>query len=79
MGVKRVPSYTDIVMKQAANWIVTGLVLCILMLGGCLVTPEPLTETEVRSRVDQDLGALTRDQEPVVGAIDLYEAMARAL
>ena len=79
MGVKRIPSYTDIAMKQAANWKVTGLVSCILMLGGCMVMPEPLTETEVRSRVDQDLGALTQDQEPVVGAIDLYEAMARAL
>jgi len=34
---------------------------------------------EVQSRAQDDRGILTRDQEPVFGPIDLYEAMARAL
>ena len=33
----------------------------------------------MRSRVQEDRAVLTKDQEPVSGPIDLYEAMARAL
>ncbi len=51
----------------------------VLSIVGCAVTPKVLTEAEIRSRVAQDMRALTEDQEPVRGAIDVYEAMARAL
>jgi len=43
------------------------------------VTPQVLTEEEITTRVSQDLQNLTKDQDPIKGPIDLYEAMARAL
>ena len=46
---------------------------------GCSVTPQVLTEEEITMRVSQDLQNLTKDQDPIKGPIDLYEAMARAL
>jgi outer membrane protein TolC len=38
-----------------------------------------LTKDEVQSRVKEDRAILTKDQEPLNGPMDLYEAMARAL
>jgi outer membrane protein TolC len=46
---------------------------------GCAIKPIPLTEDEVQSRVNEDRAVLTKDQEPLNGPVDLYEAMARAL
>src|SRR5262249_30708677 len=46
---------------------------------GCAITPIPLTADEVQSRVKGDRAVLTKDQEPLAGPVDLYEAMARAL
>ncbi len=51
----------------------------VMLIAGCTVVPKVLTDAEIRSRVDQDMHALTEDQEPIRGPIDLYEAMARAL
>jgi len=48
-------------------------------LNSCAIKPIPLTTDEVQSRVQEDRAVLTKDQEPVTGPIDLYEAMARAL
>ena len=45
----------------------------------CTVLPKPLTELEVTNRVDADLGSLYAAQEPVRGAIDFHEAVARGL
>ena len=53
--------------------------LALIGLSGCAIKPIPLTTDEVRSRVQEDQAVLTKDQEPVSGPIDLYEAMARAL
>jgi len=53
--------------------------LAVIGLSSCAVKPIPLTTTEVQSRVQEDRAVLTKDQEPVSGPIDLYEAMARAL
>ena len=53
--------------------------LAVTGLNSCAITPIPLTSEEVKSRVKEDRAALTHDQEPVSGPIDLYEAMARAL
>jgi outer membrane protein, multidrug efflux system len=51
----------------------------VIGLTSCAIKPIPLTTGEVRSRVQEDRSVLTKDQEPVSGPIDLYEAMARAL
>ena len=51
----------------------------VIGLSSCAIKPIPLTTDEVQSRVQEDRAVLTKDQEPVSGAIDLYEAMARAL
>jgi outer membrane protein TolC len=45
----------------------------------CVIKPVPLTTDEVQSRVKEDRAVLTKDQEPLSGPMDLYEAMARAL
>jgi outer membrane protein TolC len=49
------------------------------MLGGCAVTPKPLTPAELATNADANAAAVAANQEPVAGPIDLYEAMARAL
>ena len=46
---------------------------------GCAVAPLSLGDAEVASKASHLLGRVSADQEPVTGAIDLYEAMARAL
>ncbi|MGM0594534.1 MAG: TolC family protein [Pseudomonadota bacterium] len=51
----------------------------VLLLGGCAVTPEPLSEAEHGERVQQDLSRLFADQEPLSGPVTLHEAMARAI
>jgi outer membrane protein TolC len=57
---------------------VTALVLAGL-LGGCSVSPRPLTGIEISTRADSQLGRVAANQEPVGQVIDLYEAIARAL
>ena len=46
---------------------------------GCSVAPSPMGELEVEARARDYSSRLTQDQEPISGAIDLYEAMSRAL
>ena len=53
--------------------------VAVIGLSSCAIKPIPLTTDEVRSRANEDRAVLTKDQEPVSGPIDLYEAMARAL
>ena len=55
------------------------IVFTALGLTNCAIQPVPLTQEEIRSRVTEDRSILTKDQEPLSGPIDLYEAMARAL
>ena len=57
----------------------TLAIITIIGGNGCAVKPIPLTEDEVQSRVNEDRAILTKDQEPLAGPVDLYEAMARAL
>jgi DNA-binding LytR/AlgR family response regulator len=52
--------------------------VAVIGLSSCAIKPIPLTTDEVQSRVKEDRAVLTKDQEPVSGPIDLYEAMARA-
>ncbi|MGQ0667816.1 MAG: TolC family protein [Nitrospiraceae bacterium] len=55
------------------------LLIAAIGVNGCAIEPRPLTTDEVRSRVKEDRADLAKDQEPLSGPIDLYEAMARAL
>ena len=64
---------------MASSLLVVLMTLAAIGLSSCAITPIPLTRDEVRSRVQEDRAVLTKDQEPVSGPIDLYEAMARAL
>lgn len=59
--------------------LVVLMIIASIELTSCAVKPTPLTREEVRSRMQEDRAVLTKDQEPVSDAIDLYEAMARAL
>lgn len=50
-----------------------------LLAAGCAVKPEPLTAEENLARVRTDLGVVLAPQEPVLKAISMNEAMARAI
>jgi outer membrane protein TolC len=47
--------------------------------GGCMVFPNPLTDAELTNATAANTDQVTANQEPVKGAVTLYEAMARAL
>jgi outer membrane protein TolC len=64
---------------MTSPWLAVLTTVAVLSLGGCVIKPIPLTTDEVQSRVKENRAVLTKDQEPVSGPIDLYEAMARAL
>lgn len=49
------------------------------LLSGCSIIPDPLSEAEISRGAQDRLATVTAAQEPVRGAIGLYEAMARAL
>ncbi|MBM4127510.1 MAG: TolC family protein, partial [Nitrospira sp.] len=68
------------VRRNTTSWPLRGIVVIFLSgLSGCAITPVPLTTDEVQSRVKEDRAVLTKDQEPLSGPMDLYDAMARAL
>ena len=57
----------------------TALMASTFGLAGCAVTPDPLSEVDI-ARISQDrFNEAYARQEPVKGAIDLSEAMARAV
>jgi outer membrane protein TolC len=49
------------------------------LLGGCAVTPKPLTPSEIDTTAQKNWDIVDAEQEPVGAPIDLYEAMARGL
>ncbi len=51
----------------------------VLILGGCAVTPHPITLNERAAGLDSDKAAMYHNQEPVKGPLTLSEAMARAV
>lgn len=55
------------------------LFLALAWLGGCAASPNPLTQQELALGAETNLALVTADQEPLNKAVDLYEAMARAL
>ena len=48
-----------------------------LSVSACTVTPDPLTTGSIARFASTKLANVTADQQPVDGAITLYEAMAR--
>lgn len=54
-------------------------VLVLALLSGCAIVPTPIGDTEMSFVTSDRLAVVDSDQEPITGAIDLYEAMARAL
>lgn len=55
-------------------------IVVLTTLSACVVTPTPLTQTDVQSAAaDRKARYVPKDQVPVTGAIGLHEAMARAL
>jgi outer membrane protein TolC len=50
-----------------------------LTLSACTVTPTPLTDEDIRTRLEDDQKSLFAGQEPVVKEITFHEAVARAL
>ena len=46
---------------------------------GCMVSPQPISESQLSNLASENLARVTADQEPIKGPVDLYEAMARAL
>jgi outer membrane protein TolC len=65
---------------MAMRWLTFGgLILVQVVLHGCVVRPQPLTEQAITSRVTNDLRMLTDGQETVKAPVTLDEAVARAL
>lgn len=56
-----------------------GLSLAVLLSGCALVTPEPISEREVRTRVQADQFKIYSSQDPVFKPITFSEAIARSL
>lgn len=53
--------------------------LLVLTLGACSVQPVPLTQNDIRSRVDADQKQLYAGQEAITQPIGFYDALARSL
>ncbi|MGZ9150074.1 MAG: TolC family protein [Nitrospira sp.] len=58
---------------------VVMVLMALFSLSGCLIKPHALHKEDVKARVLKDFQAISSVEEPVVGPIDLYEAIARAL
>ncbi len=63
--------------QRAANRLICAGLMSVL--AACSVTPQAFDETTVAEFAAANLEAVTANQEKPKGAIDLYEAMARAL
>ena len=66
-------------MKRRATGMGGLALLSAVLSGGCVVNPNALTHEEISASAHEKLARVTSDQEPVTRAIDLQEAMARAL
>ena len=66
-------------MKRRATGMGGLALLSAVLMGGCAVNPTALTTEEISIGAQQKLARVTSDQEPITRAIDLHEAMARAL
>ena len=60
------------------RWTVMALV-ALFSLSGCLIKPHALNREDVKARMVKDFHAISSVEEPIMGPISLYEAVARAL
>jgi len=65
--------------NKSANLGKLGIVSLAALIAGCSVTPEALTTSDVRKRVQEDQFTLFSAQDPIFEAISYEEAVARAL
>jgi len=65
--------------KKSVNFNKLGVVSLAALIAGCSVTPEALTTTEIRKRVQDDQFTLFSAQAPIFEAITYEEAVARSL
>lgn len=65
-------------MMRLPHRLAAGL-LGLLLAAGCSIVPKPVTEQEVRGRVQADQFKIYSGQEPVFAPIGFEEALARAL
>lgn len=68
--------------KHLSNWrpkSLLGLCVAASAISGCVVNPQPLSESQLALTAQTNLEQVSQDQEPVTRSISLYEAMARAL
>ena len=66
-------------MKRRATGMGGLALLSAVLMGGCAINPTALTTGEISIGAQDKLARVTADQEPITRAIDLQEAMARAL
>lgn len=78
-SVNTQPSSAKPINSVACYLFILTTVITVISGTGCAIKPVPLTTDEVQSRVHADRAVLTKEQEPLHGPVDLYEAMARAL
>ncbi|MGE0643883.1 MAG: TolC family protein [Nitrospira sp.] len=78
-SVNKQPPSAKPINSVACYLFILTTIITVISGTGCAIKPVPLTTDEVQSRVHADRAVLTKEQEPLHGPVDLYEAMARAL
>ncbi|MCP4071622.1 MAG: TolC family protein [Hyphomicrobiales bacterium] len=66
-------------MSTAHSKLFASVVCAALVLQGCASKPRAFSVAEYQQRADYNLGVISENQQPVAEAIDLYQAMARAI
>lgn len=56
-----------------------ALAVCVAVVAGCAVSPEPLTSAQIAERVKSDRDRMYRNQEPIGSVLTLEEIAARAI
>jgi len=72
----------DLAAKGDAKLISFGIGLVmipLLFLTGCALSPKPFTQEEVKKRVAEDTAGMYLNQEPINGPVSVEEAIARTL
>jgi outer membrane protein TolC/cell division septation protein DedD len=57
----------------------SAVLLAVLGIAGCAVTPRAISPETVLTEAKEDLAVLTQVPEPIVGPVDFYMAVARAV
>jgi len=62
-----------------ARWTAYPLLMVAALLGACSVTPDPLTQGDIRARVEADIAMLASIRQPTAATFTLSEAITQAL